>query len=211
MEEVRKAQAAFRRKSVVKKPAAKSAAKKPAAKPAAKISISVTAVWVRSPTTPAEIIEALAEIGRLPWTEQDAAKAARPEWFEFCTRYGREDREVRKKALALLYGIPGMTKTKLCDAAGCHGAIGHLNKFLENKSSNSAGQCLSHLIDVIEQVSEPSAVKRRRRLQCALKHGMGLSNMGEEGKWRAEKLARFRKGFPGVELEFGDKSWQVCK
>ena len=143
--------------------------------------------------TPAEIIDELVAIGKLPYMKQDEAKLKRPEWFEFRTSCMRSDREVRKKANELLHGTPGMTKTKLCLACGISG-VGLLNKFLENKSRNCAEDSLSNLIDILESEAE-GEVKRRRRLQSMLKHGMA------EPKWSLDKLARFRKTFPGIELE----------
>jgi len=169
---------------------------------------------------PTEIIDELVAINRLPYDKQGEAKLNRPEWFEFLTNWGRSDREVRKKAHELLHGTPGMTKSKLCEASGISG-IGLLNKFLENKSRNCAQDSLCTLINILEGEAE-GGLKRRRRLQSMLKHGMtdgkkccmGISG-GEriyaDAKWPREKLERFRKAFPTIELEYGDKWWQVGK
>ena len=116
---------------------------------------------------------------------------------------------VRQRTNQLLYTIPGMTKKKLCEACGISG-IGLLNKFLDNKGLSCAESSCCKLINILDQATE-SAVKRRRRLQCELKHGMGLGNRAEAGRWSADKLARFNAAFPGIKVEYGDGWWQAAK
>ena len=160
----------------------------------------------RPQMSPAAIIEELQRIQMLGWEDRDAARARRPEWFEFKTNMGRTSREVRKKAHALLTTVPGLTKKRLCEAAGRVAPAG-MNKFLENKGecsdncgvSGSAEQGLNNLLDVLEQQAE-SAQQRRKRLSELLKLGLGLSNLGERVKWSDEQLARFHAAFPGIEL-----------
>ena len=190
-------------------PAAKRAAKRTAEIEKAQTVAAKKQKALTAPTTPAEIIAELVTINKLPYAARDDAKRERPEWFEFCTNYGRSSREVRKKANELLYCIPGVTKTKLCEASAIS-SVGLLTKFLENKGAPSAEESLSHLIDILEGAAEGD-VKRRRRLQSLLKMGTGHSNLGERVRWAPDKLKRFRDAFPGIEVEFGDKPWQVMK
>ena len=110
------------------------------------------------------------------------------------------------KANKLLHGIPGMTKTKLCEASGITG-VGLLNKFLENKSRNCAYDSLSVLIDILEAETE-GEVKRRRRLQSLLMLGMrepekkySFATELDSQKWSPDKLQRFRKAFPDIEAD----------
>ena len=163
--------------------------------------------------TPMEIVDELVAIEKLPYgAQQDEAKLSRPEWFEFADNSMRGHIEVRKKANKLLHGTPGLTKTKLCEACGISG-IGPLNKFLDNKyrdAQNSAMESLCDLINILEAATW-GVVKRWRNLQCMLKHGTGNGNLGQRHAWSPDKLERFRQAFPDIELEYGDKWWQVAK
>lgn len=200
--------------------AKKQASKKRAADPSPKTEPKKQRIDAATPT---EIIDELIAIRKMPYYgrgSQDEAKLKRPEWFEFLMRWHRGEVQVRKKANQLLHGTPGMTKKKLCDACGISG-VGLLNKFLEAKRRACAYDSLCTLINILEASAE-GEVKRRRRLQSMLKHGMtdgkkcctGIAN-GEsiyaDAKWPPEKLERFRKAFPAIELEYGDKWWQVGK
>ena len=51
------------------------------------------------------------------------------------------------------------------------------------------------------------------RLQNQLKHGLSEPKTKyyeySDTKWSTDKLDRFREAFPEIELEYGDKWWQV--